>query len=155
MFGALCAMNGTQTTAIVKCPRTENFNMLSNNRSLIEQIDQCIEVGCSTWNDVDELNQELLAAEAMRGLGDEAYVCITESDEIHEILKDLRKHLLTGNNMHDLAQSMTHAVVQYFAPELSKLFLERLEVVSDDFWYERGYVPTIDNQTGEREWVRA
>lgn len=129
--------------------------MLSDNKILIDAIDHHISEQCFTWNNLDETDQELLVAEAMRGLGDEAYVCITESDELGEILKELRRHLTTGNNMYDLAQTMTHAVTLYFTPELAALFLERKEAYDYDYYYEHGFVPTVDKQTGETEWVRA
>lgn len=128
--------------------------MLSGNKTLINLIDDHISNQCFTWNNLDETDQELLVAEAMRGLGDEAYVCITESDELGEILKNLRKHLTTGNNMYDLAQSMTRAVTLYLAPEIAALFIERKETHDYDYYYEHGFVPTVDKQTGEREWSR-
>jgi len=129
--------------------------MLSSNKNLIKTIDHHISEQCYTWNMLDDTDKELLVAEAMHGLGNEAYVCLTESDELGEILKDLRKHLLTGNNMHDLAASMIRAVTLYFTTELAALFVERKEAYDYDTYYENGFLPVVNKQTGEREWGRS
>jgi len=131
------------------------LSILSANKTLINIIDDHISNQCFTWNMLDENEQEWLVAEAMRGLGDEAYVCITESDELGEIMKDLLKHMLTGNNSYELALSMTRAARLYFTPELAALFIDRKEAHDYDTYYENGFVPTVDKQTGEREWSRA
>lgn len=128
--------------------------MLSNNKTLIRMIDYLIQGGSPSWKNLDEIDQELLVSEAMRGLGDDAYVCITESDEMSEILLELRRHLNTGNNMYDLAYVMTESVKKYFSPELEALFLERKSSLDSDFYYENGYLPSINQQTGETEWSR-
>lgn len=128
--------------------------MLSNNKTLIRMIDDLIQGGSPSWKNLDEIDQELLVSEAMRGMGDDAYVCITESEEMSDILIQLRRHLNTGNNMYDLAFAMEKAVIKYFSPELEALFLERKSSLDSDFYYENGYVPSINQQNGETEWSR-
>ena len=129
------------------------FPQLQHYKPLIRFIDHLLKDG-STWNKIDQDDIEIMAGHAITALGSDAYVCLSESEDLDKIIYHLGRQLLTGKVAWDLQHTLCNAAAAYFAPDFQELFTDRAELHEYDVRYDAGYKLYKDPVTGENEWVK-
>lgn len=130
------------------------FNEISYYKPLLECIDDHLDWG-RTWEKIRPSDLEELAGHVLKAVGSDAYLCIAESDDCDVIMHQIAKHLISGNNSHDICEVLSKAAVKYFLKDIEEVFTDREECRNHDRMIENGLRPWIDRQNGEVTWSRA
>jgi hypothetical protein len=126
-------------------------------KPLLKLIDDYISDGYKYYSDLDDLNKELVAAECMDALGDDAHECIVESENFCKTINYFKKFLRTAKEEHsyDLVQVMASNAIEYFSGVMDELFSERREDRFVISMVERGLTSHVDRINGEISWRKS
>ena len=112
------------------------------DKALLKLIDNNISDGFKSYSSLEDIEKELIAAQCIEILGDDAYTCIIESENFYKTLNHFKKFLRTADQSesYDLVQSMIKNAVEYFTDVMDLLFDERLcefdsETMCDEGFY--------------------
>jgi hypothetical protein len=125
------------------------------HQNIIKLIDYYISEANTSYSSLEEIDQDTLTAECIKVLGNDAYVCLIETDNLENTLGDFISFLFNGSmsSAHDLAETMRKNANEYFSPILDRLFAER----HSDNIYEKnakqGRKLIIDRINGESRWL--
>src|SRR2546428_5280478 len=91
------------------------------NKAITSQINQLIRCGYESYDSLDELDKEALAATCMSVLGPDARDALTESDEFDTIISGLITfiHSQTSEDANSLAEILSKISSDYFSTNLS------------------------------------
>jgi hypothetical protein len=127
------------------------------DKTLLKLIDNFIRDGHNLYSNLDEIDQELITAQCIDILGNDAADCIVECANITWTLNHFTKFLRTSKSEHsyDLAQTMSKNAREYFARDMDELFKERLDEYHEDNMIDAGFKKNKDPINGEITWRKS
>ena len=124
---------------------------------LIKEIDLLIENDNTSFESLDDLDKDTLVTLMMKSRKQNAYECLTDSNNLMEITEKLNQFIYFGSNeiAKELADLMRESAIQFYASDLTQIYDERFQSIQSDTHYENGLKPIQDQTNGEITWMRA
>jgi hypothetical protein len=101
---------------------------LTSDKGLSKLIDDLIDCGRESFSSLRDTDKKELTAHCIRILGDDAYVCIINSEKFSDTLVSFKRFLTSC--MHDeaieMAEIMSQNAIKYFEEDLNSIFEERI-----------------------------
>ena len=123
------------------------------NKPLLNLIDSLVDEGYSTYSSLSEADRDKITTQCMETLGDDAYFCMLESDNV---IPNLKKFILSckEEDALSLGMSLRKSADNYFNDVMASLFEERVNKRISSINYDHGLFKSMDKNTGEMEWRR-
>ncbi len=127
------------------------------SKEITNLIDSYIDQGCSSYHDLDDYEKENISAECIRILGNDAYVCLIESDNISNVFDNLIKFMKTSDMDYgyELLRAITSNAVDHFSNYIQHIFSERLDEFNNIKKLEKGLKPMVNINNGETTWRKS
>ena len=127
------------------------------NKALIKIIDGYIEDGFNSYSDLSESDKEIVTAQCIDILGDDAYSCIIDSENFHKTLSHFTKILRTADKdySYELVDTMRKNATAYFIDDMDELFDERCRDRYLEKMYDYGMKSYVDPINGETIWRKS
>jgi hypothetical protein len=92
-------------------------------------VDYQIREGFESYDDLEETDQELIASECIKLLGNDAYDFIVEPDNFSKAISHFQKFIATGSQLegYDFLSILRENAIHHYAPIMNELFMERSE----------------------------
>lgn len=122
---------------------------------LIKEIDSLIYNGETSFSSLDANDKDTLTVLEMSHRKQNAYECITDCNDIHQLTNQLIKFIYSGTSesAYELAELMRENAHEFYASDLSKLFNDRLQVIECETKKEKGLIPIQHSDNGETTWI--
>lgn len=119
--------------------------------SILRLIDSYVRDDIKRYSDLEQYDKELITAQILEVLGEEAYDAIIQSDNLHSTIHHLKQYMVTGQKEYafDLAETMSKNASVYYIDVMDLLFSERVDERMHDVNRENGFYPRRDSVTGE------
>jgi|GEM_PF-4699563 hypothetical protein len=128
------------------------------NPRITNLINAQIDYGYKSYSALDSIDKELITAECIALLGNDASECITDAASLDNILCDLSIYLKKTDNeaKYDLIDSLRNHATKIYEDKLELLFqeliIERKHEINAEYHYAHGHHHQIDRDTGEMSW---
>jgi hypothetical protein len=122
--------------------------------SILKLIDDCIYDGYSAYSSLLLCDRERITAECLSELGSDSFDAAINLEEMLEYFIEVLK---TGKSEISMlmVNSMRMTSTEYFEDVMDQLFSERRQLIKNNKLRDFGFVPDMDNETGETFWRKA
>lgn len=130
---------------------------MNYDQQLIKEIDLLIENDNTSFQELEDIDKDTLVTLMMKSKKQNAYECITDSNNLIEITDKLNQFIYFGSNeiAKELADLMRESAIEFYTSDLTQLYDERFQSIQTDTYYEKGLKPVQSQTNGEISWTHA
>jgi hypothetical protein len=127
------------------------------NPNITNIIDFFVEDGFKSYTELPSTSKDTIISACIKELGEDAYNCLIDSENITKVMCHFRKFLLTYeyDEIDDMVEAMRTIATDYFEDDMNWLFSDRIAINQSIQMAESGFIQRQDQITGEIEWRKS